>query len=185
MPCFTGASNVIVSGGNSNSVAGIPAYYTTGDDNTQTFPDDKHNHQRPTVPDLEAACDDNEPFKFPQILQERISDCVPVENKPSAPKLPVEGDDAAGWSCHIHPEGWYYFFRQHHDELDPENINLHEIRGERENIKPTNTWTTKQKPSPAEMYGGLYVHIYVDHTRMVASQNKEALLKESYTDEEG
>jgi len=81
MPFFTGASDVIISGGTFNSIAGNSVYYaTTG--NTQNplrNPDDHNtvidNHRRPTVPDLEAARDDDdeESLKVPQRQRNQIS----------------------------------------------------------------------------------------------------------------
>jgi len=62
---------------------------------------------------------------------------------------------------------------------------FHEIRGARDT---TNTSTTAPKTGPARAlpeYGGLHVQTYVDHTRMFASEDKDALLKKCHTDEEG
>jgi len=224
MPFFTGATDVIITGGTFNSIAGNSIYYTTGDANSQNFPGntDDYNidHQRPTVPDLEAGRDNEDPFKYPQrhrstdkpdIIQERIEESVPVEKESSdpqeSPRYPAvvstrgdiltpstgleqpgsmpkqqEGDDVEEWSRHIHPEGWYYFFRQRHNESHPGNIYFHEICGARENTEAIDTWTNEPRTLD---YGGLHVQTYVDHTRMFASEDEDVLLKKSYTDKEG
>ena len=122
---------------------------------------------------------------YPAVDRTRSDTLTPLtelEQPGSMPKQ-LEGDDVEEWLSYIHLEGWYYFFRQHHDKLDPGNIHFHEICGARENIKTTDTGTTT--PKSVNKLGGLRVQTYVDHTRMFALEDKNELLKESYTDEEG
>ena len=67
---------------------------------------------------------------------------------------------------YVHPGGWTYFFKEHDDE--PNGIRLHEIYGD-------------ETPS----HGGRHVQIYVDDRRWYASIDKDLLLSQQLTDEQG
>jgi len=91
MPFFTGASNVIASGGAFNSIA--------------------NNSARSGTVGRWRSC-----LTAPITLRTAPS---PIGGFTA---LRATQQQVEEWSYHIHPEGWYYFFRQQHNASDPDDI---------------------------------------------------------------